>query len=124
MAAPPPPGSQGPGRGGPNLRRGTRNLRRKDLTGRHAFVTYLAARGAVAQLEEHLNGIQGVRGSNPLSSTKFWKGLQEVDRRHAVSLLVFWGFGDSLVTSAHSVQHRHGLLKVDLGEVGIPHGHF
>jgi hypothetical protein len=25
--------------------------------------------GAVAQLEEYLNGIQGVRGSNPLSST-------------------------------------------------------
>ena len=26
-------------------------------------------RGAVAQLEEYLNGIQGVRGSSPLSST-------------------------------------------------------
>ena len=25
--------------------------------------------GAVAQLEEYLNGIQGVRGSSPLSST-------------------------------------------------------
>jgi hypothetical protein len=49
---------------------GPRNLRRQDLTGRHGFVTYLFGRGAVAQLEEHLNGIQGVRGSNPLSSTK------------------------------------------------------
>jgi hypothetical protein len=51
------------------------NLRRQDLTGRHGFVTYLFGRGAVAQLEEHLNGIQGVRGSNPLSSTNNFKGL-------------------------------------------------
>ena len=32
-------------------------------------------RGAVAQLEEYLNGIQGVRGSNPLSSTNFFNRL-------------------------------------------------
>ena len=29
-----------------------------------------AHRGAVAQLVAHLHGMQGVRGSNPLSSTK------------------------------------------------------
>ncbi len=39
------------------------------LTASGAFVTKFGS-GAVAQLEEHLNGIQGVRGSNPLSSTK------------------------------------------------------
>ena len=34
-------------------------------------------RGAVAQLEEYLNGIQGVVGSNPISSTNFSsKGVQ------------------------------------------------
>jgi hypothetical protein len=61
---------------------GPRNLRRQDLTGRHGFVTYLFGRGAVAQLEEHLNGIQGVRGSNPLSSTKFWQLLRQVTGYH------------------------------------------
>ena len=59
----------------PDPKGGKLNLRRKDLTGRRGFVNYLSARGAVAQLEEHLNGIQGVRGSNPLSSTKDFKGL-------------------------------------------------
>jgi hypothetical protein len=29
------------------------------------------AHGAVAQLVAHLHGMEGVRGSNPLSSTKF-----------------------------------------------------
>ncbi len=46
------------------------------LTGPGAFVKNSKfGRGAVAQLEEHLNGIQGVRGSNPLSSTNYYKGL-------------------------------------------------
>ncbi len=31
--------------------------------------------GAVAQLEEYLNGIQGVEGSNPFSSTNPLKPL-------------------------------------------------
>jgi hypothetical protein len=31
-------------------------------------------RGAIAQLEERLNGIQKVRGSSPLSSTNFPAG--------------------------------------------------
>ena len=30
---------------------------------------YMDENGGVAQLGEHLNGIQGVRGSNPLIST-------------------------------------------------------
>ena len=34
--------------------------------------------GAVAQLGERLNGIQEVRGSTPLSSTKKNKGLADV----------------------------------------------
>jgi hypothetical protein len=71
---------------------GPRNLRGRDLTGRHGFVTYLFARGAVAQLEEHLNGIQGVRGSSPLSSTKVWQELQEVGSLRVAGLLAFWGF--------------------------------
>ena len=29
--------------------------------------------GAIAQLVEHLNGIQGVSGSNPISSIRFQK---------------------------------------------------
>ena len=32
---------------------------------------YMDENGGVAQLGEHLNGIQGVRGSNPLISTSF-----------------------------------------------------
>ena len=32
----------------------------------------LASRGAVVQLGERLNGIQEVRGSTPLGSTKVW----------------------------------------------------
>jgi hypothetical protein len=31
-----------------------------------------ALRGAIAQLEEHLHGMQGVRGSSPRSSTRTW----------------------------------------------------
>ncbi len=34
------------------------------------FLTDPHPGGAVAQLEEYLNGIQGVVGSNPISSTK------------------------------------------------------
>ncbi len=68
---------------------GPRNLRRQDLTGRHGFVTYSFGRGAVAQLEEHLNGIQGVRGSNPLSSTKFWQRLSGVGNLQGVSPFCF-----------------------------------
>ncbi len=34
--------------------------------------------GGLAQLGERLNGIQKVRGSNPLSSTILWKDLGEV----------------------------------------------
>ena len=33
------------------------------------FLLQTLQRGAVAQLEEYLNGIQGVVGSNPISST-------------------------------------------------------
>jgi hypothetical protein len=33
----------------------------------------LGARGAIAQLVEHLHGMQGVSGSNPLSSIKNFK---------------------------------------------------
>ena len=31
------------------------------------------AQGAVAQLVAHLHGMEGVRGSNPLSSTEFFQ---------------------------------------------------
>jgi hypothetical protein len=48
------------------------------LTGPSSFVKKNHGRGAVAQLEEHLNGIQGVRGSNPLSSTN---NLDELARK-------------------------------------------
>ncbi len=34
--------------------------------------------GAVAQLEEYLNGIQGVEGSNPFSSTNLFNNLQKL----------------------------------------------
>jgi hypothetical protein len=45
----------------------------------------LAVDGAIAQLVEHLHGMQGVSGSNPLGSTskikpvtdRFFGGLQE-----------------------------------------------
>jgi hypothetical protein len=40
------------------------------------FSLYLNSVGGVAQLGEHLNGIQGVRGSNPLTSKK--RPLHEV----------------------------------------------
>jgi hypothetical protein len=51
------------------------NLPLEVLTGCRRFVNYIFGRGAVAQLEERLNGIQEVRGSTPLSSTKDIKGL-------------------------------------------------
>tara|TARA_B110000263_G_C15100919_1_gene415278 strand:- start:102 stop:218 length:117 start_codon:yes stop_codon:yes gene_type:complete len=35
----------------------------------------LAILGAVAQLAEHLHGMQRVRGSNPLSSTLYYEIL-------------------------------------------------
>lgn len=46
---------------------------KKMLRSRHRrliFAALLKWRGLVAQLGEHLNGIQEVRGSNPLESTK------------------------------------------------------
>ena len=33
--------------------------------------------GAIAQLVEHLHGMQGVSGSSPLGSIIFFKGFQE-----------------------------------------------
>ena len=54
------------------------------------FSTY----GAVAQLGEHLHGMQGVRGSNPLSSTilppRVAKGGTEVSDFGAASLMCFY----------------------------------
>ena len=47
-------------------------------------------RGAVAQLEERLNGIQEVRGSTPLSSTKIRQELQWVGNRQVAGLLHCW----------------------------------
>ncbi len=41
------------------------------------FLLQTLQRGAVAQLEEYLNGIQGVVGSNPISSTNIFNGLQD-----------------------------------------------
>ena len=40
-----------------------------DLCDRPGSVAIVTPSGAVAQLAEHLHGMQGVRGSNPLSST-------------------------------------------------------
>ena len=37
--------------------------------GINAYIGYVGAFGAVAQLVAHLHGMQGVRGSSPLSST-------------------------------------------------------
>tara|TARA_A100001035_G_scaffold173970_1_gene138175 strand:+ start:126 stop:266 length:141 start_codon:yes stop_codon:yes gene_type:complete len=39
--------------------------------------------GAIAQLVEHLHGMQGVRGSNPLGSTYFFQSYLEISRSFA-----------------------------------------
>ncbi len=54
--------------GAPAWRLGAAKIVGRGLTAPRGFDNFFG-RGAVAQLEEHLNGIQGVRGSNPLSST-------------------------------------------------------
>lgn len=77
-------------------------MRGRDLTGRHAFVYYLFARGAVAQLEEHLNGIQGVRGSSPLSSTKDFKGLANLLTLFYLILEILSHLYPTIYASPHS----------------------
>ena len=61
----------------------------------------LRIRGAVAQLVAHLHGMEGVRGSSPLSSTDFCSGSSH-DRSPRLSpcLVLFVGVG--LVSGASS----------------------
>ena len=54
--------------------------------------------GAVAQLVAHLHGMQGVRGSSPLSSTK--KPLEHRD------LTVFWRFFFAEIQATRSLAKK------------------
>ena len=65
--------------------------------------------------------MQEVRGSNPLISTMDWEGLQGVGNRRVVSLFPFWVLSVHLRSGADLVQHRQGVLKVGLRQMGIAH---
>ncbi len=57
--------------------------------------------GAIAQLGERLNGIQEVRGSTPLGSTKQFKDLQQERTRHTGGLPVFGKYRGAISHSSN-----------------------
>ncbi len=74
--------------------------------------------GAVAQLGERLNGIQEVRGSNPLSSTFFY--TRQAGWYRGVILRPF-GTGDFLLLNylpfaSFWLQYRHTLVQTLQGK--------
>ncbi len=66
---------------------------------------YSPFRGAIAQLEEHLNGMQGVRGSSPRSSTS-----PRRDRRNPTPRRRGEG---SIVSEAHRDRHRRERTRIE-----------
>ena len=57
------------GHAGHRTRRGSRAVERPSARAGFASIGYYDRRGAIAQLEEHLHGMQKVRGSSPRRST-------------------------------------------------------
>ena len=52
----------------------------------HAIILGCDSDGVLAQLVERLNGIEEVRGSNPLGSTNFWWSFAKRKIRTSVRL--------------------------------------
>ena len=82
-------------------------------------------RGAVAQLVAHLHGMQGVRGSNPLSSTESAGQRPRRDPEHRSQtwpLDIQWNFpalpGPQVLGHAHSPAVPSGLTATDVAPAG------
>ena len=79
-----------------------------------AVLQYQGPRGAVAQLVAHLHGMEGVRGSNPLSSTQV-KGRFTV---REPAFLIFWQ-QETAATVTRASRHR-GRARLDHQRRGRP----
>ena len=70
-----------------------------------------------------LNGIQEVRGSTPLSSTRLRLKLQGVGNRQVVSPFRFGANVYPLFTTRQIIEQIYRVFQVLMGQMLIAHGH-